>query len=99
MLMCRLPVGPHAGVYHQRYLQGSGVLHQGENFGSRRVQEVIDRILNAANQRGMPVGYYCNSGREAEARSKQGFRMLNVGNDMGILTIGLYRALKEARGG
>jgi len=62
------------------------------------VQEAIDRVLNSANQRGMPVGYYCNSGREAEARAKQGFRMLNVGSDMGFVTRSLHRAIKEARG-
>jgi 2-keto-3-deoxy-L-rhamnonate aldolase RhmA len=62
------------------------------------VQEAIDRVLNSANERGIPVGYYCNTGREAEARAKQGFRMLNVGNDTGFITISLHRALKEARG-
>jgi 2-keto-3-deoxy-L-rhamnonate aldolase RhmA len=55
------------------------------NTTAPEVEAVVARVLEKARAAGKPVGYYCNDGATALQRAEQGFRMLNVGNDMSYL--------------
>jgi 4-hydroxy-2-oxoheptanedioate aldolase len=76
----------------------SAALGQFPNIGAPEVKEAIQRIVSAADRAEMPVGFYCNSGGEARERVAQGCRMVSVAIDLGVLTRGLRRELREARG-
>jgi 2-keto-3-deoxy-L-rhamnonate aldolase RhmA len=62
------------------------------------VQKAIDTVLKKAGERGMPVGYYCNSGEEALECQQRGFRMISICNDMAILSSALKKQRRIATG-
>lgn len=47
-----------------------------------QVEELVQKILATAQERGVAAGYYANYPVEAEARVAQGFRMVFLGHDM-----------------
>ncbi len=67
------------------------------NMDDPKVQSTIADVLARARAKKIPVGYYCNSGAEALARAKQGFRFISIGNDMTMLVTSIQRELKSAR--
>lgn len=63
-----------------------------------RVEQAVQGVLKAARAKGIPVGYYTPTGAIARERAAQGFRMMNVGNDMVALGNAVVRELGVARG-
>ncbi|SEW26234.1 4-hydroxy-2-oxoheptanedioate aldolase [Cognatiyoonia koreensis] len=53
-------------------------------------------VLNAATRRGIPVGIFCGSGKEARARVEQGFRLVTPGNDFAHLTRSMRDSVRVA---
>jgi len=47
-----------------------------------RVEGMIQEVLTASRETGVPAGYVTNTPEEAEARAAQGFRMVCPGHDM-----------------
>jgi 2-keto-3-deoxy-L-rhamnonate aldolase RhmA len=47
-----------------------------------RVEAMVQEVLAASKETGVPAGYVTNSPEEAEARAAQGFRMVCPGHDM-----------------
>lgn len=60
--------------------------------------KVVDEILAKARKAGVPAGHYCGSGPEANERAAQGFLMVSINTELGVLTRGLQKDLKGARG-
>lgn len=77
----------------------SGCMGRFPDMNHPEVQEVVARILQKGNAAGLPVGYFCSNGMDAHRRVEQGFRMVNIGNDMVFLTRGVVDNLKTARSG
>lgn len=67
------------------------------NLRHPEFEAAVARVLEAGNAAGKPVGYYCDSPVEAKARADQGFRMVNVANDLTLLGRALRNAVKEAK--
>lgn len=55
-------------------------------------EAALIHVLNAATRRGIPVGIFCGSGKEARTRVEQGFRLVTPGNDFSHLA----RSMREA---
>jgi 2-keto-3-deoxy-L-rhamnonate aldolase RhmA len=65
--------------------------------GHAEVEEAAQKVLDRALERGVGAGYYCNSGKAAALRAKQGFQMVNVGNDFGLLVRAVSEQASVAR--
>lgn len=63
------------------------------------MQKAYAKILETGTKAGLPVGYYCNTGKDALARAAQGYRMMNVGNDMALATHALLKEVNAVRKG
>lgn len=68
------------------------------NIDHPDVQKVINTIVKKATDKGLPVGYYCNSGEEALEIQARGFRMISICNDMAVLSSRLRRERRVAAG-
>ena len=62
-----------------------------------RVESAVASIVSAARTAEKPVGFYCNSGKEARQRVAAGCLMVSVGIDLGAVTRGLTRELQAGR--
>jgi len=64
-----------------------------------KLQEAIQKILDAANGARKKAGIYCSlGGEQAKMYSQQGFHMISVATDMSVLPMGMTGALKAAKG-
>lgn len=61
------------------------------------VLKVIQEVLDKSRAAGKPVGIYSTTGAGAKKYAEQGFRFINVGNDMNYVVDSLQRELKAAR--
>ncbi|KAF9558588.1 Phosphoenolpyruvate/pyruvate domain-containing protein [Agrocybe pediades] len=50
------------------------------------MEQVMQKILNAAHAAGKKCAIFCTSGKQAAARAKQGFDMINVTSDTGAMS-------------
>lgn len=62
------------------------------------VQKAIQTIFDKATKAGLPVGYYCNSGKEAKKLVDRGYKLVSICNDMSVLAKYLAKNALEARG-
>jgi 4-hydroxy-2-oxoheptanedioate aldolase len=58
------------------------------------LRDALQEILHAAYAHGLPVGIYCSSPQAAAERIRQGFLMVNVASDVGLLLQGARSALE-----
>ena len=58
------------------------------------LRDALQEILQAANAHGLPAGIYCSSPQAAAERIRQGFLMVNVASDVGVLLQGTRSALE-----
>jgi 4-hydroxy-2-oxoheptanedioate aldolase len=58
------------------------------------LRDALQKILQAAYARGLPVGIYCSSAQAAAERIREGFLMVNVASDVGALLQGVRSALE-----
>lgn len=64
------------------------------------LRDALQEILQAAHTHGLPAGIYCSSPQAAVERIRQGFLMVNVASDVGVLLQGARSALEwESRMG
>jgi 4-hydroxy-2-oxoheptanedioate aldolase len=56
-------------------------------------RRAVEEILSAAKAAGLPAGIYCSSPDAAAERIQQGFVMVNVASDVGVLVHGLTSRL------
>lgn len=68
------------------------------NIDAPEVQKVINTILAKSAKAGLPVGYYCNTGKEAREFADRGFKMVSICNDMAVLARHLRQNFLEAHG-
>lgn len=67
------------------------------NLKHPEFEAALAKVLEAGRAAGKPVGIYCMNAAEARARAEQGFRMVNVANDMIAMNGAMRAALKTAR--
>jgi len=60
------------------------------------VEQVIQRILNAAHSAGKKCAMFCTSGSQAAKRAKEGFDMINVTCDADSMSEAISAHLKAA---
>ena len=59
--------------------------------------EAIRQIQAAAQAHHLPLGIYCSSGKAAAERIRQGFLLVNVASDTGLLQRGLMAELEASQ--
>jgi 2-keto-3-deoxy-L-rhamnonate aldolase RhmA len=59
--------------------------------------EALREIQRAAEAHHLPVGIYCSNGKAAAERIHQGFLLVNVASDVGLLQRGLQAELDASR--
>lgn len=67
-------------------------------FGSEQHQQAIARILKAAHDNGKTAAIFCTNGEQARQRLEQGFDMVSIHTDVGVLAQGMTRELETATG-
>jgi 4-hydroxy-2-oxoheptanedioate aldolase len=60
-------------------------------------QEALREIQKAAQAHHLPLGIYCSNGKAAAERIRQGFMLVNVASDVGLLQRGALFELEAAR--
>lgn len=65
--------------------------------GHEEVESAIQTILERVLQSRVAAGIYCSNGKTAALRLQQGFQVVNVGNDLGVLVSGMRHQLSTAR--
>jgi len=60
-------------------------------------EAAIAKVLAAGRAANKAVGIYCMNAEEARARTEQGFQMVNIANDMTLMSGAVRSALKTAR--
>lgn len=70
----------------------------GVPFGSEAHDAAIARILAAAKKHGKTAAIFCTNGDQAKARLAQGFDMVSVTTDIGVLVGEMTRQLAAASG-
>ena len=60
-------------------------------------QEMVQKVLNAAQEAGKPAGIHAQSVEEAEIYLRQGFRFLAVGSDVQFLRSAVNSTLSELK--
>jgi 4-hydroxy-2-oxoheptanedioate aldolase len=58
--------------------------------------EALNEIQRAAQAHNLPLGIYCSNGKAAAERIRQGFLMVNVATDVGVLQRGVLRELEDS---
>jgi 4-hydroxy-2-oxoheptanedioate aldolase len=59
--------------------------------------EAVAEIQRAARAHHLPLGIYCSNGKAAAERIKQGFLLVNVASDTGLLQHGLVAELEASK--
>ncbi|MDR3575987.1 MAG: aldolase/citrate lyase family protein [Anaerolineaceae bacterium] len=59
--------------------------------------EALDEIKRAAQAHHLPLGIFCSNGKAAAERIRQGFLLVNVASDTGLLQRGLAAELEDSR--
>jgi len=72
-------------------------LSMGVDLASPAHEEAIARILAAARARGVAAGIWCNDAAEAARRLDQGFRLVNLGGEMGFMIGAARREIAAIR--
>lgn len=67
-------------------------------FGSQEHQDAIARILKAAHDNGKTAAIFCSNGEQARQRLEQGFDMVSIHTDIGVIVQGMTRELGIATG-
>ncbi|GAD97194.1 4-hydroxy-2-oxovalerate aldolase [Paecilomyces variotii No. 5] len=70
-----------------------GVLRGGEEH-----EAAIKHILAAAHKAGKKAAIFCTDGNDARTRAQQGFDMISVNTDVGVIRSGMLNELKTANG-
>lgn len=70
----------------------------GVPFGSDKHNEAIARILKAAHDHGKTAAIFCSNGEQARQRLEQGFDMVSIATDVGVIVKGMKVELGEATG-
>ncbi len=60
-------------------------------------REALQEIVCAAQEHHLPLGIYCSSGYAAAERIRQGFQLVNVASDVGLLQRGVLAELKASK--
>jgi 4-hydroxy-2-oxoheptanedioate aldolase len=58
------------------------------------LRDALQKVLQAAYAHGLPAGIYCSSPQAAAERIHEGFSMVNVASDVGLLLQGARSALE-----
>jgi 4-hydroxy-2-oxoheptanedioate aldolase len=58
--------------------------------------EALNEIQHAAQVHNLPLGIYCSNGKAAAERIRQGFLMVNVATDIGVLQRGVLIELEDS---
>ncbi|KAJ5888495.1 hypothetical protein N7495_008536 [Penicillium taxi] len=66
--------------------------------GSVEHEAAIQRILAAAHAAGKKAAIFCTDGSDAHTRAEQGFDMISVNTDVGVLRTAMLNELKTANG-
>jgi 2-keto-3-deoxy-L-rhamnonate aldolase RhmA len=59
--------------------------------------EALHEIQHAAQAHHIPLGIYCSTGKAAADRIRQGFLLVNVGSDVGLLQRGVLAELEASQ--
>ncbi|KAI9368718.1 Pyruvate/Phosphoenolpyruvate kinase-like domain-containing protein [Aspergillus egyptiacus] len=70
----------------------------GVQRGGEEHEAAIQRILAAAHSAGKKAAIFCTGGSDAQKRASQGFDMVSVVTDVGVLGSGMLRELGVASG-
>ncbi|KAJ5240157.1 hypothetical protein N7468_004776 [Penicillium chermesinum] len=71
----------------------TNVVHGGEEH-----EGYIKRILHAAHNAGKKAAIFCSNGNDANRRTQQGFDMISVNTDVGVIRTAMLNELKTANG-
>jgi 4-hydroxy-2-oxoheptanedioate aldolase len=74
-------------------------LQMGVTRGGDEHEAAIQRVLKAARSAGKKAAIFCSNGQDAANRTQQGFDMVSVTTDVGVLAQGFGTELATARGG
>ncbi len=77
---------------------GLGLELRGDWQRAPKLTEAIERIRSACERHGIVAGIGTTGGAVARGWLERGFRMVNVGNDLGHMTSALEQQLAAARG-
>ncbi|KAH8697915.1 2,4-dihydroxyhept-2-ene-1,7-dioic acid aldolase [Talaromyces proteolyticus] len=66
--------------------------------GGEEHEAAIQRVLKAARSAGKKAAIFCTDGNDARARIQQGFDMVSIITDVGVLAEGMNRQLAVAAG-
>jgi 2-keto-3-deoxy-L-rhamnonate aldolase RhmA len=58
------------------------------------LREALDLVLRGAEKHRLPAGIYCSGPKAAEDRIRQGFLLVNVASDVGVLLSGIRAQLE-----
>ncbi|PYH92064.1 Phosphoenolpyruvate/pyruvate domain-containing protein [Aspergillus ellipticus CBS 707.79] len=67
--------------------------------GGPEHEAAIQRVLKAARAAGKKAAIFCTDGQDARERVQQGFDMVSVNTDVGVIRAGMLGELKVAAGG
>ena len=70
----------------------------GVTRGGEEHEAAIQRILAASHAAGKKAAIFCTDGSDARARAEQGFDMISVNTDVGVIRSGMLNELKTANG-
>ncbi|KAJ5692997.1 hypothetical protein N7462_002420 [Penicillium macrosclerotiorum] len=70
----------------------------GVTRGGEEHEAAIQRILAAAHNAGKKAAIFCTDGNDARKRAEQGFDMISVNTDVGVIRTGMLNELKTANG-
>ncbi|ETS76804.1 hypothetical protein PFICI_12191 [Pestalotiopsis fici W106-1] len=70
----------------------------GVERGGEEHEAAIQRILNATKSAGKKAAIFCTDGAQARQRERDGFDMVSVTTDVGLLGDGMKHELQAARG-
>lgn len=70
----------------------------GVQRGGEEHEAAILRTLAAANAAGKKAAIFCTNGEDARVRAEQGFHMISVVTDVGVIGDGMQKELATAKG-
>lgn len=70
----------------------------GVTRGGEEHEAAIKRVLAAAHAAGKKAAIFCTDGNDARNRAEQGFDMISVNTDVGVIRTGMLNELKTANG-
>ncbi|KAJ5103719.1 hypothetical protein N7532_004248 [Penicillium argentinense] len=70
----------------------------GVTRGGEEHEAIIQRILKAAHGAGKKAAIFCTDGNDSRNRAQQGFDMISVNTDVGVIRTGMLNELKVANG-